>query len=154
MKPAGTSTRWTSLCGMSAMLYTGHGRKEPGMGESIPREAEDYYNRGIEAGRLYRSHGLIEFARTQEIILRHLPSPPCTVLDVGGGPGAYACWLASLGYRVILVDAFPCTSSRPGPPRRASRMLRWPTVAWATRDTSTKPMRACGPCYCWARSIT
>ena len=59
------------------------------MGESIPREAEAYYNRGIEAGRLFRSHGLIEFARTQELILRHLPSPPCTVLDVGGGPGAY-----------------------------------------------------------------
>jgi hypothetical protein len=39
------------------------------MGESIPREAEAYYNRGIEAGRLFRSHGLIEFARTQEIIL-------------------------------------------------------------------------------------
>mgnify|MGYP003694160235 CR=1 FL=1 len=77
------------------------------MGESIPREAEAYYNRGIEAGRLFRSHGLIEFARTQEIILRHLPSPPCTVLDVGGGPGAYACWLASLGHRVILVDAVP-----------------------------------------------
>jgi SAM-dependent methyltransferase len=26
------------------------------------------------------------------------------VLDVGGGPGAYACWLANLGYRVHLVD--------------------------------------------------
>jgi SAM-dependent methyltransferase len=77
------------------------------MGESIPREAEAYYNRGLEAGRLFRSHGLIEFARTQEIILRHLPSPPCTVLDVGGGPGAYACWLASLGHRVVLVDAVP-----------------------------------------------
>ena len=77
------------------------------MGESIPREAEAYYNRGIEAGRLFKSHGLIEFARTQEIILRHLSSPPCTVLDVGGGPGAYACWLASLGYRVVLVDAVP-----------------------------------------------
>src|SRR6266545_1202862 len=89
---------------MSPMLYTGRARKELGMGEPIPREAQAYYNRGVEAGRLFRSHGLIEFARTQEIILRHLPPPPCTILDVGGGPGAYACWLASLGHRVTLVD--------------------------------------------------
>src|SRR5882724_3340908 len=92
---------------MSPMLYTGEARKEPGMGESIPRDAQAYYNRGVEAGRLFRSHGLIEFARTQEIILRHLPPPPCTILDVGGGPGAYAGWLASLGHRVTLIDAVP-----------------------------------------------
>ena len=77
------------------------------MGESIPREAQDYYSRGIETGRLFRSHGRIELARTQEIILRHLPPPPGPVLDVGGGPGVYACWLAGLGYRVTLVDAVP-----------------------------------------------
>jgi ubiquinone/menaquinone biosynthesis C-methylase UbiE len=33
-------------------------------------------------------------------VLRHLPSPPATVADIGGGPGAYALWLASLGYCV------------------------------------------------------
>ncbi|HEY4909534.1 MAG TPA: methyltransferase domain-containing protein [Methylomirabilota bacterium] len=77
------------------------------MSEPIPREAHAYYDGGVEAGRLFRSHGLIELARTQEIILRHLPPPPCTVLDVGGGPGAYACWLASRGYRVTLIDAVP-----------------------------------------------
>jgi ubiquinone/menaquinone biosynthesis C-methylase UbiE len=89
------------------MLYTGQARKDLGMGEPIPREAQAYYNRGLEAGRLFRSHGLIEFARTQEIVLRHLPPPPCAILDVGGGPGAYACWLASLGHRVTLIDAVP-----------------------------------------------
>jgi len=52
------------------------------MDESIPREAQAYYKRGVEARRLFRSHGLLEFARTQEIILRHLPAPPCTILDV------------------------------------------------------------------------
>jgi len=77
------------------------------MSESIPREAKDYYSRGIETGRLFRSHGRIELARTQEIILRHLPPPPGPVLDVGGGPGVYACWLAHLGYRVTLIDALP-----------------------------------------------
>ncbi len=100
------------------------------MGESIPREAQAYYNRGVEAGRLFRSHGLIEFARTQEIILRHLPPPPCTILDVGGGPGAYAGWLASLGHRVTLIDAVPLhvdqaqesSARRPEAPLAACRL--------------------------------
>src|SRR5205807_874579 len=32
---------------------------------------------------------------------------PARVLDVGGGPGAYAEWLADVGYDVKLVDALP-----------------------------------------------
>lgn len=47
----------------------------------------------------------IEFARTKQLLRRVLPPPPATVLDVGGGPGAYALWLADLGYRVHLIDA-------------------------------------------------
>lgn len=73
----------------------------------IPREAKAYYDKGREAERLFEGHGVIELARTQEIILRYLAPPPATVLDVGGGSGVYACWLASLGYRVHLVDAMP-----------------------------------------------
>ena len=71
----------------------------------LPREVDAYYAKGLEAGRLFRDHGTIELARTQEILLRHLPPSPATVLDVGGGTGVYACWLASRGYRVTLVDA-------------------------------------------------
>jgi len=77
------------------------------MGEPISREARAYYDKGREAERLFGGHGVIELARTQEIILRHLSPPPGTVLDVGGGSGVYACWLASLGYRVHLIDAMP-----------------------------------------------
>ncbi len=77
------------------------------MSEPIPREARAYYDKGLEAERLFGGHGVIELARTQEIILRHLSPPPGTVLDVGGGSGVYACWLASLGYRVHLIDAMP-----------------------------------------------
>jgi len=51
--------------------------------------------------------GLLEFARTQEILRRELPAPPAVVLDVGGGPGAYALWLAREGYEVHLVDPVP-----------------------------------------------
>jgi SAM-dependent methyltransferase len=75
--------------------------------EPLPREVQAYYARGGETRRLFKGHGQIELARTQEIILRHLPSTPGTILDVGGGPGIYACWLAALGYRVHLVDAMP-----------------------------------------------
>ena len=77
------------------------------MGEPIAREVQAYYARGGETRRLFQSHGLIELARTQEIILRHLPPPPGAVLDVGGGAGVYATWLAARGYRVHLVDAMP-----------------------------------------------
>ena len=41
--------------------------------------------------------GQLEFVRTQEIITRYLPDPPAVVLDIGGGSGPYACWLAKAG---------------------------------------------------------
>jgi hypothetical protein len=51
--------------------------------------------------RLASGPGALEFARTQEILLRHLPPPPAVVLDLGGGvpygPGWYSAWLADLG---------------------------------------------------------
>jgi ubiquinone/menaquinone biosynthesis C-methylase UbiE len=42
-----------------------------------------------------------------ELLERLLPAPPARVLDVGGGPGAYAAPLARRGYRVHLVDLLP-----------------------------------------------
>src|SRR5215475_2885341 len=67
-----------------------------------------YYERGEEADRLARSGaGRLEFERTQEIVLRHLPPPPATVADIGGGPGRYSIWLAGLGYRVVHRDVVP-----------------------------------------------
>jgi SAM-dependent methyltransferase len=65
-----------------------------------------YYERGDELGRL-SSWGWLEFARTRELLSRHLPPAPARVLDVGGGPGAYSVWLAGLGYDVHLVDPVP-----------------------------------------------
>ena len=49
----------------------------------------------------------LEFARTCDILERHIPPAPAVVLDIGGGPGAYACWLAKKGYEVHLVDPVP-----------------------------------------------
>jgi SAM-dependent methyltransferase len=49
----------------------------------------------------------LERLRSRELILRHAPEPPAVVLDVGGAAGAYAFWLAELGYEVRLIDAVP-----------------------------------------------
>jgi SAM-dependent methyltransferase len=64
---------------------------------------EAHYNRGIERARLSQESQL-EFLRTQELLERHLPASPAAVLDVGGGPGVYAGWLADRGYAVRLVE--------------------------------------------------
>jgi SAM-dependent methyltransferase len=71
------------------------------------RDVVAHYEAVAEQSRLSADTGRLEFARTCEVIARFLPPAPAVVLDVGGGPGAYACWLARRGYRVHLVDAVP-----------------------------------------------
>ena len=66
-----------------------------------------HYGAGVERDRLEGGMSRLEFARTKELLERFLPPAPADVLDVGGGPGAYADWLAEHGYRVHLVDAVP-----------------------------------------------
>jgi ubiquinone/menaquinone biosynthesis C-methylase UbiE len=70
-------------------------------------EAQRYYSEYNEAGRLFRGAGQLERLRTQEIITRYATPAPATVLDIGGGPGVYALWLARQGYTVHLLDAMP-----------------------------------------------
>ncbi len=67
----------------------------------------DHYSTGYEEGRLSNDAGRLELARSQEIILRYFPEPFAKVADIGGGPGAYSCWLARLGYESHLIDATP-----------------------------------------------
>jgi SAM-dependent methyltransferase len=67
----------------------------------------EHYGTGYERERLTGGASRIEFARTKELLRRFLPSTPATILDVGGGPGAYAAWLADEGYQVHLVDSLP-----------------------------------------------
>jgi SAM-dependent methyltransferase len=74
----------------------------------LPPEAQSHYEEAREQQRLFAHFaGQLELARTQELLRRFLPAPPAVVLDIGGGPGAYALWLAGLGYQVHLIDAMP-----------------------------------------------
>jgi ubiquinone/menaquinone biosynthesis C-methylase UbiE len=67
-----------------------------------------HYSVGVEEDRLTEGEtSRIEFARTKELLERFLPAAPGKLLDVGGGPGRYASWLAERGYEVDLIDPVP-----------------------------------------------
>ncbi|WP_328751584.1 class I SAM-dependent methyltransferase [Streptomyces sp. NBC_00285] len=83
------------------------------MTETTPQVHEEilaYYARGEEDARLRpggASAGRLEYWRTQDVLRRLLPAAPARVLDVGGGSGVHAEWLAQDGYDVELVDPVP-----------------------------------------------
>jgi len=60
-----------------------------------------------ERERLASGVGRLEFERTCDILHRVLRKPPARIMDVGGGPGIYACHFASRGYEVFLIDPVP-----------------------------------------------
>jgi SAM-dependent methyltransferase len=73
-----------------------------------PSEVRVHYETEIaEADRLTRGAGRLELLRTQEILRRHLPRGRLRILDVGGGPGVHAEWLAGDGHVVHVVDPMP-----------------------------------------------
>jgi ubiquinone/menaquinone biosynthesis C-methylase UbiE len=80
---------------------------QPDAAESIVPAILGYYGAGLERDRLFEGRSQLERVRTQELLARHLPPPPAVILDVGGGPGVYARWLATEGYEVHLVDPVP-----------------------------------------------
>lgn len=80
------------------------------MNDKSPADAvREYYARFAEREWQRLSNpddGAIEFALTCRALERHLPASG-VVLDIGGGPGRYAIWLAEHGYRVVLADLSP-----------------------------------------------
>jgi ubiquinone/menaquinone biosynthesis C-methylase UbiE len=76
---------------------------------NLPSEMFEHYGNDFdEVDRLSApGRGELERVRTQELLGRYLPEPPAVVLDVGGAAGAYATWLARLGYEVHLLDPVP-----------------------------------------------
>ena len=121
--------------------------------ESLPPEIMTYYARATEAARLFEGAGRLELARTQEIVLRHVPPGRHVVLDAGGGPGTYACWLAGLGHEVHLVDAsaLHVDQARAASARQPARPLASARVGDARRldhpDASVQAVLLLGPLY-------
>lgn len=73
----------------------------------IPDEVVAFYGRGSEEQRLRQGRARLELERVRTILDARLPSPPATIVDVGGGPGVHATWLAERGYEVHLLDPVP-----------------------------------------------
>jgi SAM-dependent methyltransferase len=115
---------------------------------------ESHYGTGYERSRLFRGgRPSLEYVRSMELLERLLPAPPARVLDVGGGPGAYAAPLARRGYRVHLVDPVPLhveQARRPGVPIRPPGS----PPRWATRGSSPSQMSRRTWCCCSGRCIT
>jgi SAM-dependent methyltransferase len=111
-----------------------------------------YYERVPEEYRLDAGRSQLEKVRTQELILRHSPTPPAVVLDVGGAAGVYAFWLAELGYEVHLLDATPRLidvarqrNERAPSPLASSRVAD--ARALPVADNSASMMLLLGPLY-------
>ncbi len=113
-----------------------------------------YYERGDEQSRLLRGGaGKLEYLRTRELLARHLPASPATVLDVGGGTGVYAFALAGEGYSVYLIDPVPLhvEQARAASASRPEAALAGAQVGDARRlpfgDGSVDAVLMLGPLY-------
>ena len=112
-----------------------------------------YYADSDEASRLGSGWFQLEQERTRELILRHLPPPPLTVVDAGGGAGVYACWLAERGYEVHLLDpvAKHVEQARSASARQPKHSLASAEVGDARKlpqpDNSADAVLLLGPLY-------
>lgn len=99
-----------------------------------------HYAAGAELDRLSAGGSRIEFERTKELLVRYLPAPPAAVLDVGGGPGAYAAWLAERGFDVRLVDPVPLHLEQ------AIRRAQSSRAAFAVQQGDARALEAADAC--------
>jgi ubiquinone/menaquinone biosynthesis C-methylase UbiE len=107
-----------------------------------------FYTENPDEHRLSRGWGPLELERSKEIILRYISDGQKKVLDVGGGTGVYAAWLAELGHEVHLVDITPAHIAFARTKRKQirsaeigdARTLSWP-------DGSVDLVLLLGPLY-------
>jgi len=71
------------------------------------KEIAHHYDSGYEEQRMTIDVGKLDRERSRELLTRFFPPAPAKILDVGGGPGGHACWLAKKGYEVHLIDIVP-----------------------------------------------
>lgn len=91
-----------------------------------------------EWGRLESELGAYEWATATRRLAQFLPPPPARVLDIGGGPGRYAIWLAERGYEVTLVDLSPHLVEQAAS-RAQARGLSFPALVGDATDLSAFP---------------
>ncbi len=118
----------------------------------IDGEIRHFYEQGREQGRLANGIGTLELARTRELLERVLPSPPADILDVGGGPGIHASWLARAGYRLHLLDPVPlhveqAAAAAAGQPEHPFTVAVGDGRRLAEPDTSVDAVLLFGPLY-------
>jgi len=89
----------------------------------------------------------------QRILATRLPPAPATVLDVGGGAGVHALWLAERGYEVHLVEPVPvqveqaraASNAQPGAPLASVQLGDARALPFA--DASADAVLLLGPLY-------
>ena len=86
----------------TSFIDHGQGCETPSM---VDHPIAAHYELGLERDRLFREgEPRLELTRTLELLDRFLPPAPARLIDVGGGPGAYAAVWARQGYDVHLYD--------------------------------------------------
>ena len=123
------------------------------MAFTVPEPIRNFYEKYDEANRLATGMFQLEMARTQEILQRYLPAPPAKILDIGGGPGVYSCWLAQLGYEVYLLD--PVSSHLEHAKLLSSKQPEYPVAGFVLgearqlnfADQSADALLMLGPLY-------
>src|SRR5438270_13091489 len=74
----------------------------------LPPEILEHYTDEVDEGeRIAAGFGQLELLRVQEVVRRHLPPGSLRILDVRGGTGIHAQWLAADGHVVHVVDPVP-----------------------------------------------
>jgi ubiquinone/menaquinone biosynthesis C-methylase UbiE len=119
--------------------------------ELRPEILRHYDGARPERTRITEGFGELELVRTREIVRRHLPAPPARVLDVGGGEGVHAIWLANDGHDVHLID--PVAAHIDAATTAAASLAQPFTAAVGdaraldVADASYDAVLVLGPCY-------
>jgi 2-polyprenyl-3-methyl-5-hydroxy-6-metoxy-1,4-benzoquinol methylase len=114
--------------------------------------ALEHYAQRHEQNRLQSGSGLLEFARTIEILRRHLPPAPASIADVGAGGGPHSIWLAQLGHQVLARDLVLGHVEQLQSEAHDQGLLIEAEVG--TRGNSMWRTRRSTQCSCWVRSTT